>query len=105
MSDNSGGKRRQGDNVGPCTFTYKDGHRCDGRLSIVAYATGNHRRTEHRYVILSCSKKTNHAMERPAQQGAHCGSFGLEREALIERFDLEYWDAENCVDDWCRCRR
>ncbi len=105
MSDSGEEKRWQGYDIGPCKFSYRDGHRCDGRVSIIAYATGNHRRTKHGYVITSCSKKSNHGVERPAQQGARCTSFGLEHEALTERFDLERWDAENGVDDWCRCRQ
>ena len=78
--------------VGPCTFVYKNGKRCNGTLEIVAYATGTTRETKHRYVILACSKKNGHGLE-PFKSDAHCELFGFTDDELIAAHDLEYWES------------
>lgn len=75
------------DDFDPCPFVYKNGRRCDGNLSIVAYADGKTSETRHRYVIIECSKKGGHGLE-PFESDAHCEAFGYTKDELIDRFEL-----------------
>ena len=82
------------DGFDPCPFVYKHGRRCDGRLSVVAYADGVTSETRHRYVILQCSKRGGHGYE-PFKSDAHCESFGYSKDELIERFGLTSMEADD----------